>query len=37
MAAPARLETTTTQSLFVEWAPLVEPENGYSTILSYNL
>ncbi len=37
MGAPVRLSTTTVQSLFVEWTPLNVPENGYSTVLSYNL
>lgn len=37
MQVPARLSTTTTTSLFVEWTPLNVPENGYSTVLSYNL
>lgn len=37
MGAPVRLSTTTVQSLFVEWTPLNVPENGFSTVLSYNL
>ena len=41
MIAPTRhsvRETTTTISkIVVDWLPLVSPENGYVSIVSYNL
>ena len=38
MAAPVRdSSTTTTQQITVSWTALAEPENGMSTVLSYNL
>jgi hypothetical protein len=37
MATPTRDSTTTIKKLVVDWIALAAPENGYSTILSYNL
>jgi hypothetical protein len=37
MATPTRDATTTIQKLVVDWIALAAPENGYSTVLSYNL
>jgi hypothetical protein len=37
MLAPTRNTQTTVQKLVVDWIALEIPENGYSTILSYNL
>ena len=37
MLAPTRNTQTTDQKLVVDWIALEIPENGYSTILSYNL
>jgi len=37
MAAPTRDAATTTYKLVVNWQGLEIPQNGYSTILSYNL
>ena len=37
MAIPTRDPATTTTSLVVNWVGLVVPDNGYATVLSYNL
>ena len=37
MATPTRDPLTTTTKIFVDWVALGVPENGYSTVESYNL
>jgi hypothetical protein len=37
MQTPSRDASSNTVKLLVNWVALVAPENGYSTILSYNL